>query len=554
MKILGISCFYHESAACLLDNGKIIAASAEERFSCQKHDASFPLEAIDFCLMQANVRAKDLDFVVFYEKPLIKFERQLLLSLEFFPNSYSLFVDAMRNSLTNKLWIKSIIVQKLKINPEKILFVPHHLSHAAAGFYSSPFQKSAYLTLDGVGEWTTGSFGTATGEKIFPRAEIRFPHSVGLLYSTITAYLGFEVNDGEYKVMGMAALGKPSCKDKIKKLYKQGKDGSIRLNLAYFSFHQSSKKMYSPKLVKLLSGLKPADIAASLQSCTEEIIFNMLDYIHKVTKEKNLVFGGGVALNSVVNGQIIKRSKFQNVFIFPAAGDDGGAVGAALYVYHHILGYKKRYLLKDVFWGKEYSAEEIKKFLQEKGIKFRQLQPKSLVETAAKKLAQGQVCGWFEGRAEFGPRALGHRSILADPRDPNMKDLVNSKIKFREQFRPFAPAIIKQSAEEYFKNINFFLSSFMLGTFLAFPLAKKTIPAVVHVDRTSRIETVAKDFPGNFYYLLQSFYALTKVPVLLNTSFNLKGKPIVNSPSDALDVFLKSGLDFLVLENMLVEK
>jgi carbamoyltransferase len=554
MKILGISCFYHEAAAGLVDNGKIIAASSKERFTRQKHDASFPEEAINFCLNQAEIDAQDLDWVVFYEKPLIKFQRQLLLALEYFPNSRSFFVDAMKNLFAGKLWIKSAIAQNLKIDPEKILFVPHHLSHAAAAFYPSPFKSSAYLTLDGVGEWTTGSFGKCLGNKIMPIGELQFPNSVGFLYSAITAYLGFEVNDGELKVMGLAAYGKPSVTDKIRKLYSQSKDGSIKLNLEYFNFHLSSKDMFSSRLSKLLKDIKPADIAASLQKCTEEIIFSMLDYIYQETKEDNLVFGGGVALNSVINGQITRRSKFKNIFIFPASGDDGGAVGAALLIYHQIFGHEKRIPLENVFLGKSYTSFEIEKFLKEKNIKYKKLSVKNLINSVAKRLADGEVGGWFEGRAEYGPRALGHRSILADPRDPKMKDLVNAKIKFREEFRPFAPVVLKDLASKYFKNIDNNLSPFMLGTFDATSLAKKTVPAVVHLDGTSRIQTVNDNFLGKLPKLLKEFRLLTGVPILLNTSFNLKGEPIVNSPKDAYKTFLRSGLDFLVLENFLVEK
>lgn len=548
MKILGISCFYHESAASLIIDGKIIAASAEERFSRVKHDYSFPAKAINFCLDYCDIKSTELDFVVFYEKPFLKFERNLLISLEYFPNSLNFFIDSMRNFLTEKLWVKSIIVDKLKIDPEKILFVPHHLSHAAASFYPSSFKKAAYLTLDGVGEWTTGSWGYGAGNKLYPQGEIRFPHSVGLLYSTFTAFLGFEVNDGEYKVMGMAGYGKPLYVSKIKKLYKQHKDGSIELNLDYFEFHRSSSRMYSDKFVKAFDGLDKFDMAASLQKCTEEIVFNMLKIIHQKTVMDNLVFGGGVALNSVLNAKITSKTPFKDVFIFPAAGDDGGAVGCALYVYHHMLENKQRLPLKNIFLGSEFEK------LEDLGKLGKKMDKNKLVEYVAGKLAEGKVVGWFEGRAEFGPRALGGRSILADPRNPKMKDIINSKIKFREEFRPFAPAVLEEHAKKYFKITSWNLAKFMLGTFKTTSKCKKIAPAIVHVDGSSRIQIVDKNYPNSLRKLLLCFYKKTRIPILLNTSFNLKGEPIVNSPQDALNTFQKSGLDILVLENYIIEK
>lgn len=556
MNIVGISCFYHESAAALIRDGKILAASAEERFSRRKHDDSFPDQAINFCLKFANIRTKDLDLVVFYEKPFIRFERSLTVSLSYFPNSLSFFVNAMKNFLVEKLWIKSIIAQKLRLDPHKILFVPHHLSHAAASFYPSPFEDAAYLTLDAVGEWTTGSWGVAKGNKLYPMAEMKFPNSVGLLYSTFTAFLGFEVNDGEYKVMGMAGYGQPKYMDKVKKLYKQYQDGSIKLNLDYFSFHRSSKAMYSTRFVREFrevgEGQARFDLAASLQKCTEEIVFNMLKFVHKQVGMDNLVYGGGVALNSVINGQITSKTPFKDVFIFPAAGDDGGAVGAALYVYHHVLGYKKRYQLEEVFLGQ---SGKLGRF----GRLGKKMVGQKLMEYVAKKLAEGKVVGWFEGRAEFGPRALGGRSILADPRDAKMRDMVNSKIKFREEFRPFAPVVLAEYAREYFRGVgdvrvNENLAKFMLGTFKAKTKCKKFAPAIVHVDETSRAQIVHKNYPNSLRKLLKEFYEKTGVPILLNTSFNLKGEPIVNSPDDAFNTFQKSGLDILVLDNYIIEK
>lgn len=473
MYILGISFFYHESAVALIKDGKIIVASAEERFSRKKHDSGFPEHAVTFCLEQAGISSKDLDYVVFYEKPFKKFERNLILSLKYFPTSYSVFVDSMRNFLTEKLWVKTVITNKLRVASDKVLFVPHHLSHAAASYYTSPFSKSAFLTLDGVGEWTTGSFGYGTRNKMYPMGELKFPHSVGLLYATFTAFLGFEVNDGEYKVMGMGAYGKSSHISKVKKLYEVGKDGSIKLNLEYFTFHKNSNGMYSKKFVQLFKDCNIFDTAASLQMCTEEIVFGMLSHIHKKTGQENIVLGGGVALNSVLNAKILKSTPFKNIFIFPASGDDGGAVGSALYVYHHVLGFKKRVKFDGVFLGKDSTEEQIKTLIKKQSLSATKMSDDKLIDFVSEKISEGKVVGWFEGRAEFGPRALGHRSILADPRDKKMKDIVNSKIKFREEFRPFAPVILEEKSAEYFDITSKNLSPFMLGAFNAKSSAKK---------------------------------------------------------------------------------
>ncbi len=554
MYILGISCFYHESAAALIRDGEIVAASAEERFSRKKHDSGFPEASIKFCLEQAGIKSSDLDYVVFYEKPFRKFERSLMLSLNYFPFSYSFFIDFIKNFLTEKLWVKSVIMNKLKIGSNKVFFIPHHLSHAAASYYPSPFTESAFLTLDGVGEWTTGSFGYAVRNKLYPKGEMKFPHSVGLLYAAFTAFLGFEVNDGEYKVMGMAAYGKPIHVSRVKKLYKQAGDGSIRLNLDYFTFYKSSKSMYSQKFERLFKKLNKFDIAASLQKCTEEIVFNMLDYISKQTGQKNLVLGGGVALNSVINGKITRKTPFKNVFIFPASGDDGGAVGAALYLYHHVLGYKKRRKLNNVFLGKDSKESDIKLLMKKHSLNMKKMADRELFEFISTKISGGKVIGWFEGKAEFGPRALGHRSILADPRNPKMKDIVNAKIKFREEFRPFAPVILVEQADKYFDITSNNLSPFMLGAFEAKLPAKKNSPATVHEDGTSRVQVIDKNYSGRYRKLLEVFFKKTGVPILLNTSFNVKGEPIVNTPEDAYKTFISSGIDILVLENYVLEK
>lgn len=550
MNILGISCHYHESAAALVRDGRISAAAAEERFTRIKHDPSFPSCAIQFCIEDSGLSPDAIDYVAFYEKPLVAFERTLTISMREFPWSGTFFVRGMKNAFAEKLWIKSIIMDKLGIPGDRILFIPQHLSHAAASFYPSPFKTAAYLTLDAVGEWSTGSWGTASANKIYPQKELRFPHSVGLLYSAFTRALGFEVNDGEFKVMGMAAYGKPIYAQRIKRLYRQFADGSIELDLSYFSFHQSSSRMYTRKFEELFADCSRFDLGASIQAVAEEIILNMARAIQKQTGEKNLVFGGGVALNSVVNGMLTKKTGFRSVFIFPAAGDDGAAAGAALYVHHHILGNTKRYQLDSMFVGPSYSDTEITSALKRNKLKFSKMSDRNLLAFCNTQLVRGKAIGWFEGRAEYGPRALGHRSILADPRKSEMKDIVNEKIKFREEFRPFAPVVLKKFSQKLFHVTAPLLSPFMLGTFRASLAAQRIAPAVVHDDRTSRIQIVdTKTYPGRYAKLVQAFYAKTRVPVLLNTSFNVKGEPIVNSPEDAIHTFVHSGLDVLILEN-----
>jgi carbamoyltransferase len=554
MYILGISCHYHESAAALIRDGQIVAAAAEERFSRKKHDADFPSQAVAFCLKEAGITAKDLSYVAFYEKPFRKFERNIFMSVLYAPRSQSWFVDSMRNSLTEKLWIKSTIISELGIDSERIVFVPQHISHAASSFYPSPFAHAAFLTLDAVGEWTTGSYGVATGNRLKPIAEMRFPHSVGLLYSAFTALLGFEVNDGEYKVMGMAGYGKPKYVNKIRKTFRQFPDGSIQLNLDYFSFHHTSERMYSDLFIREFGSCDRFDLAASIQKVAEDVILSMMTHIARVTGETNLVYGGGVALNSVINGLVTKRTPFKHLYIFPAAGDDGASVGAALYTYHHILGHKKRLPLGDVFKGVSFTNAQVQKYLRDNKIPYVKMTDAALCAYVCDELVKGKVVGWFEGRAEFGPRALGHRTILADPKKANMKDIVNDKIKFREEFRPFAPVVLAEKAAQYFTVTEPNLAPFMVGTFSANSKAKRIAPAVVHIDQTSRIQTVARGYDGRYRTVLETFYRKTKRPILLNTSFNVKGEPIVNSPADAYHTFTHSGIDVLVLENFVILK
>lgn len=461
MYILGISCFYHEAAVCLLKDGRIVAASAEERFSRKKHDSEFPSLAIEFCLKKAGIKIKDVEYVVFYEKPFWKFHRIFESILATYPQSSRLFAKSMLAWLTDKLWVRSIIAEKLKIKGSKILFVPHHVSHAAASFYPSGFEKAAILTVDGVGEWTTTTFGVGNGTGLDIKKEIRFPHSIGLLYSVFTAFLGFEVNDGEYKVMGMAPYGKPKYLSKVRKLVKVFSDGSFALNMEYFTYHKSPTKAYGQKFVDLFGkprekdlyffteksgypsyfGEKPtnykklceenqhyADIAASIQAFTQELLLNAANKLYEETKLENLCIGGGVALNSVANGLLLAKSPFKRIFVQPAAGDDGGALGAAFYAYHAILGKKRTFVQDNCYFGIDYTNFEIETFLKKNKIKFTKIPNEGkLVDYLATALSKNKVVGFFHGRAEWGPRALGARSILASPLNEEMKEIVKDR-------------------------------------------------------------------------------------------------------------------------------
>lgn len=591
MYILGISCFYHESAACLIRDGKVVAASAEERFTRKKHDSDFPRESAKFCLKAANIKADDLDHVVFYEKPFWKFARILISSLAQYPWAMRVFSKGMTVWLLDKLWVRSIISDELKVEPAKILFVPHHISHAASAFFASPFSESAILTMDGVGEWTTTAWGVGKGGNLRLFEEIKFPHSLGLLYSTLTAYLGFQVNDGEYKVMGMAPYGKPKYLNKVRKLVKKYKDGSFKLNLEYFAFQRSTTKSFSAKFVDLFGrprpkdlkfftkasgypayfGKKPkdyaklcelnqkyADIAASIQSLTEELILDLAENVYQKTKIENLCIGGGVGLNSVANGLLFKKGPFKRIFVQPAAGDDGGSLGAAMYVYHTLLGKKRSFVQEHCYFGAEFSEKEIEKFLKNRKIKYRKIASEAkLCDFLANEIVKGKVIGFYHGRAEWGPRALGARSIIADPRREEMKDIVNTKIKFREPYRPFAPVTLAEKAKDYFELGDKYhgdLTKFMLGVFAVKRSFKKVIPAITHIDGSARPQIVDRGQNARYFDIIKKFGEKTGVYVLLNTSFNLKGEPIVNSPQDAYRTFMASGLDILALERYIIFK
>ena len=591
MDVLGISCYFHDAAAALLRDGQLLAAAEEERFTRNKHDYEFPQHAIEFCLRAGGIEARSLDYVAFFEKPFVKFERLLLTNMQTFPHSHRVFREAMISWLGDKLWIKHLIQRRLGVPASKILFSEHHLSHAASTFFCSPFEEAAILIVDGVGEWATASLGVGKGTDIKLLKEIRFPHSLGLLYSAFTAFLGFEVNDGEYKVMGMAPFGEPRHTDKVYKLIRLGSDGSFELDMDYFSFHFSADKTFGAKFEDLFGpsrdpnshfftdvsgypsyfGEKPAnynelekqnqyyaDVAASIQSVTEEVLLKMAHCAFKETGAKNLCMAGGVALNSVSNGRILRETPFEQIYIQPAAGDGGGAIGAALYAHHMVLGQPRSFVMEHAYWGEEHPPENIESFLQEKGIRYQRLEKEEkLIELVIDQLQKGQVVGWFQGRFEWGPRALGNRSILADPRRADMKDIVNVKIKFREPFRPFAPSVLAERAGEYFQLLDpprHYPARFMLYVVDVKNAKRDLIPAVTHVDGTARLQTVSKELNPRYYQLIETFGQATGIPIILNTSFNLKGEPIVNTPHEALHTFSQSGMDVLVLGDYVIEK
>jgi len=590
MKILGVSCFYHDAAAALIKDGVAVCAAEEERFSRKKHDFRFPERAIDFCLDFGQISAADLDYVVFHEKTFLKFERLLKTLISTFPKSAAVFSEAMKNWLREKLWIKYILAEKLKIDTEKILFCGHHLSHAASSFFASPFKEAAILTVDGVGEWSTGNLGIGRGNEIKLIKQINFPNSLGLFYSAFTAFLGFEVNEGEYKVMGMAAYGTPRFADKIlKEMVDIHDDGSFTLNLDYFSYHYSAKKSFSKKFESLFGkprpqdmnfftkgfdfpayfGEKPpdyeaacrqnqyyADIAASIQKVTEEIILKQARFVYKLTKQKNLCMAGGVGLNSVANGRLMREGPFEDIFIHPASGDSGAAIGAALYVYHHILKKKRVFTLENAYLGKEYPDIEVRQFLENNRIKFKHFESQAeLLDFCSEAIIEQKVIGWFQGRFEWGPRALGNRSILADARNREMKNIVNLKIKFREPFRPFAPVILEEELKNYFivKNKNAYPLRYMLMVLPIKDEKRSLIPAVDH-QGTGRAQVIRREQNPLYYDLIKTFKKKTGIPILLNTSFNLKGEPIVNSPENAYNTFKRSGLDILAMGSYIIEK
>jgi carbamoyltransferase len=570
MYVLGISCFYHDSSAALIKDGILIAAAQEERFTRKKHDTSFPVKSIEFCLAKAGIKVDDIDYVAFYEKPLLKFERLIYQHLDYFPKSWKVFVNSIPSWVNEKLQVRKIL--KKKINYRKdILFVEHHLAHAAS-FLVSPFDKAAILTVDGVGEWTTTAYGLGKGNQISLVKEINFPHSLGLLYSAITAHLGFSVNNSEYKVMGLAAYGSMNKKtNKFYKLLRENvidlkSDGSYKLNQDYFRYSYSNR-MPSQKLIDLLNlpirtpeseiTQDHKDLAAAVQLITEEAMVKILNHVYKETKSPNVVISGGVGLNSVFNGRILGNTPFKKVWLQPDPGDGGTSVGAAFYVYNSIMKKKRKYVMNSPYLGPEYSDQEIKKFLDENNIKYESFNSeKEMIDKTANLINENNVVGWFQTGMEWGPRALGARSILSNPCNSRMQEILNLKVKHREKFRPFAPAVCKDDAPKYFETDSPVPSptDFMLMVYPIKQKYRKIIPAVTHVDGSGRLQTVERSQNRKYYDLIKKFGSLSGVPIIINTSFNIRGEPIVCTPFDAYKCMMGTGIDYLVLGNFIVKR
>ena len=594
MYILGISAFYHDSAACLVKDGDIIAAAQEERFTRKKHDSRFPTYAIQYCLKEAGIAATEIDNVVFYEKPFVKFERLLETYLAFAPKGFLSFVKAMPIWIKDKLFQKSTIVKELQSSldenvhwHERLLFSEHHLSHAASAYYPSPFKRAAVLTLDGVGEWTTTSLAIGNGSDLKVVKEIHFPHSLGLLYSAFTYYTGFKVNSGEYKVMGLAPYGKPRYADLIReKLLTVAKDGSFQLDMSYFDY-ATGLTMTNKKFDTLFGGpprtsekeltQREMDLAASVQKVTEDIVLELARGIAKETGERNLCLAGGVALNCVANGILLREKIFDNIWIQPAAGDAGGALGAALATWY--LHYnkecsipKERDAMKGAFLGPEFSDAEIEAKLAACGAIFRKCSEDEMIEEVASALADEKVVGWMQGRMEFGPRALGGRSIIADPRSPLMQKQLNLKVKYRESFRPFAPSVLREDVGEWFEhdtdspymllvaNVHKDKRCLMTEEEEALfgidklNVPRSTVPAITHVDYSARIQTVHSDTNPRYYSVISKFKEKTGCPLVVNTSFNVRGEPIICTPGDAFNCFMGTEMDVLAIGNFVLYK
>ncbi|MCF7957049.1 MAG: carbamoyltransferase [Phycisphaerae bacterium] len=586
MNILGISAFYHDSAACLVQDGKIVAAAQEERFTRKKQDFSFPAHAVKYCLEERGITSDDLDYVAFYDKPFIKFERILETYLAFAPLGINSFLKAIPLWIKQKLWMKENI--KSDLNYEgKIIFPEHHESHAASAFFASPYQEAAFLTVDGVGEWATSSFGVGKDNEIHIHNEMHFPHSLGLLYSAFTYYTGFKVNSGEYKVMGLAPYGEPKYKDVIlSELMDLKEDGSFKLNMKYFNYCVGLT-MTNKRFDKLLGGppRKPEsrvtqremDLARSVQEVTEEVILRMARHIHKVTGQKRLCLAGGVALNCVANGRLLREGPFEDIWVQPAAGDAGGALGAALFTWYQYLGNTRkvdegRSMQGGSYLGPAYDDNAIEEYLKRNDLPYKKLEKNEMPSRIADLVADEKVIGWFQGRMEFGPRALGGRSIIGDARSPKMQETMNLKIKFRESFRPFAPTVLKEKVSDYFEIDR--ESPYML---LVAPvkeqvrrqmtpeeeklfgidklnIVRSTIPAVTHVDYSARLQTVNREDNPLYHQMISQLDEKHGCPVIINTSFNVRGEPIVCSPEDAYLCFMRTKMDYLILGNYLLDK
>jgi carbamoyltransferase len=586
VNILGISAYYHDSAACLVRNGAIVAAAQEERFTRRKHDERFPRHAIEYCFREGGITTADLAYVAFYEKPFVKFDRILHSYLAYAPAGLRSFLKAIPIWIKDKIWIKSELQKELNFSGT-ILFPEHHESHAASAFYPSPFQEAAFLTVDGVGEWTTTSYGIGRDHHLEIAGELRFPHSLGLLYSAFTYFTGFRVNSGEYKLMGLAPYGEPKFVDVIlRELIDLKEDGSFRLNMNYFNY-AAGLTMTNEKFDTLFGRppRKPEskltqmdmDLARSVQDVTEEVMYRMAKHVRKQTGMKHLCLAGGVALNCVANGKILREGIFDRIWIQPAAGDAGGALGAAMFAWHEYLGKPRKAdgvhdTQRGSYLGPGFKRDDIRAFLHSQNAPFVELNDDEIPERIADLIASGKVIGWFQGRMEFGPRALGGRSIIGDARSPRMQEVMNLKIKFRESFRPFAPSVLRERVNDWFELNE--ESPYML---LVAPVAKKhrrdltpeehkkfgleklltlrsTIPAVTHVDYSARVQTVTKDWNPLYYHTIKRFEEKYGCPVIINTSFNVRGEPIVGSPEDAYRCFMRTNMDYLIVGNFLLEK
>ncbi len=559
MNILGISCFYHDSAAALLRDGELVAAAHEERFTRKRHDASVPKRAVDYCLQEADLRLSDLDALVFYDKPFVKFERILMTYLATFPRSLPSFAKAIPLWLKEKLNVPKALEHELGYEGE-VLFAEHHQSHAASAFLPSPFEEAAILTVDGVGEWATATQGIGRGNELELIHEIRFPHSLGLLYSAFTYYLGFKVNSAEYKVMGAAPYGEPKYADKIfEHLVDLREDGSFKLNMKYFAYdygltmtNKRFEKLFGEPRREGESEMQDFhwDMAASIQKVTEEVVLRVARDLHAKTGMKNLCMAGGVALNCVANGRLIREGPFENLWVQPAAGDAGGALGAAMFAEHCVMDRPRKFRMDHAYWGPEYDDEEIRKFLELRGAPYHTFSRDEMIRETARHLDEQKVIGWFQGRMEWGPRSLGSRSILADARNEENWKRVNLKIKFRESFRPFAPAVLAEKADEWFDIDR--ESPYML--LVCQVREDRNAPAITHVDGSARLQTVTRESHAEFYDLIRAFDERSGCPVVINTSFNVRGEPIVCTPEDAYLCFMRTNMDVLVLGNQILLK
>ena len=594
MRILGIAAYYHDAAACLVVDGEIVAAAQEERFTRKKHDPGFPENAIAYCLTESKLRPADIDYIVFYDKPFLKFERLLETYLAFAPKGFQSFVTALPVWLKDKLFQKSVITNELKTLwgkdtdwEARLLFSEHHLSHAASAFFPSPFERAAVLTMDGVGEWTTTSLAVGSGNELNVHKEIHFPHSLGLLYSALTYYTGFKVNSGEYKVMGLAPYGEPTYAKLIKDhLIDIKDDGSFALNMSYFNYctglTMTNERFHAlfggpPRQPESRLGQREMDLAASVQAVTEEVVLKLARGVAKSTGEKNLCLAGGVALNCVANGKLLRENIFDRIWLQPAAGDAGGAVGAALGAYHIMLNQPRKVTdgldsMKGSYLGPQFGEQDTAERLTRSGAVFTTLTEDEMIEQSAQAVANGKAVGWMNGRMEFGPRALGGRSIIADPRSPTMQKLLNLKVKYRESFRPFAPSVLREDVAEWFemdsdspymllvadvaqeKRRQMTAEEQALFGIDKLNVPRSEIPAVTHVDYSARVQTVHQQTNPRYYKLIKRFKELTGCPVVVNTSFNVRGEPIVCSPEDAFRCFMGTELDVLIVGNAILHK